>query len=135
MTVASVTSLTKWTLPICLRTICILSEQNHYIFVLLCHQILAEDDADELNAYNTVKIKDIKTEVASTKMGTDCLVYRSDTGNEQNAEEIPLKYSIDANGQNEEENPLQSAAFDPAVMDGFEYVSPPAELILQYLLV
>ena len=76
-----------------------MSEENHYIFVLLCHQILAEDDADEVNAYNTVKIKEIKTEVASTKMSTDCLVYRSDTGSEQNAEEIPLKYSIDANDQ------------------------------------
>ena len=96
-----------------------MSEQNHYIFVLLCHQILAEDDADEVNAYNAVKIKDIKTEVPSTSMGTDCLVYRSDTCSEQNAEEIPVKYSIDANDPNEEENPLQSVASDPPVLDGF----------------
>ena len=125
--------MTKWTLPVCLRTICILSEQNHYIFVLLCHQILAEDNADEVNAYNAVKIKDIKTEVPSTSMGTDCVVYRSDTGSEQNAEEIPVKCSIDANDQNEEENPFQSAASDPAALDGSEYVSPPAEFILQLL--
>ena len=125
--------MTKWTLPVCLRTICILSEQNHYIFVLLCHQILAEDNADEVNAYNAVKIKDIKTEVPSTSMGTDCVVYRSDTGSEQNAEEIPVKCSIDASDQNEEENPFQSAASDPAALDGSEYVSPPAEFILQLL--
>ena len=110
-----------------------MSEQNHYIFVLLCHQILAEDNADEVNAYNAVKIKDIKTEVPSTSMGTDCVVYRSDTGSEQNAEEIPVKCSIDANDQNEEENPFQSAASDPAALDGSEYVSPPAEFILQLL--
>lgn len=110
-----------------------MSEQNHYIFVLLCHQILAEDNADEANAYNAVKIKDIKTEVPSTSTGTDCVVYRSDTGSEQNAEEIPVKCSIDANDQNEEENSFQSAASDPAVLDGSEYVSPPDEFILQLL--
>ena len=99
----------------------------------MCHQILAEDNADEANAYNAVKIKDIKTEVPSTSTGTDCVVYRSDTGSEQNAEEIPVKCSIDANDQNEEENPFQSAASDPAVLDGSEYVSPPAEFILQLL--
>ena len=39
VTVVSVTSLTKWTLQTCLRALCILSEQNHYILVLLRHQI------------------------------------------------------------------------------------------------
>ena len=44
-------------------------------------------------------------------------------------------YSIDANKQNAEENPLQSATSDPAVPDGFDYVNPPAELKFQFLLV
>ena len=73
-------------------------------------------------------------------MDTDFLLERSDTGNERNAEEIPLHYepidySFDANEQNEEENPLQSATSDPAVPDGFDYINPPAEYIFQFLLV
>ena len=72
-------------------------------------------------------------------MEMDFLMDRSDTGNEQNTEEIPLHYelmdySIDANEQNDKENPLQSGTSNPAVPDEFDYVSPPAEIIFQYLL-
>ena len=50
-------------------------------------------------------------EIPSTIMDTDILIDRSATGNERNAEEIPLHYElmdyfIDANEQKEEENPL-----------------------------
>ena len=66
---------------------------------------------DEVNADDVGEIKDIKTEIPRTSMETDFLTDRSDTGNEQTAEELPLHYehmdySIDANKQNEEENPL-----------------------------
>ena len=57
----------------------------------------------------------------------------NDNDNERNAEEIllhyePIDYSINANKQNEEENPLQSATADPAVPNEFDYANPPAEL-------
>ena len=95
---------------------------------------------DEVNADDVGEIKDIKTEIPRTSMETDFLTDRSDTGNERTAEELPLHYehmdySIDANKQNEEENPLQSATSDPAVPGGFDYVNPPAKLIFQFLLV
>ena len=95
---------------------------------------------NDLNADDVGDIKDIKTEIPRTRMETDFLTDQSDTGNERNAEEIllhygPMDYSIDANKQNEEENPLQSATSDPAVPDGFDYVNPPAELKFQFLLV
>ena len=98
------------------------------------------DIIDKVNADDVVEIKDIKTEIPSTSMDTDFLMGRSDTGNKQNAEEIPLyyeptDYSTDVNEQNEEENPLQSTTFGPAVLDGFDYVNPPAEFIFQFLLV
>ena len=91
---------------------------------------------DEVKADDVAEVKDIKTEIPSTNVDTDFLMYRPDTGNGRNAEEIPLHYepmdySIDANEQNEEENPLQSATSDPAVPD----VNPPAEFIFQFLLV
>ena len=94
---------------------------------------------DDVNADDVGEIKDIKTEIPRTSMEMDFLMDRSDTGNEQNAEEIPLHYelmdySIDANEQNDEENPLQSGTSNPAVPDEFDYVSPPAEIIFQYLL-
>ena len=93
-----------------------------------------------MNADDVGKIKDIKTDIPGTSMETDFLMDRSDTGNERNAEKIPLYYepmvySIDENKQNEEENPLQSATSDPAIPDGFDYVNPPAKLIFQILLV
>ena len=73
-------------------------------------------------------------------MDTDFFMEWSDTGNEENAEEIPLHYepmdySTDANEQNKEKNPLQPAMSDPAVPDEFDYVNPPAELIFQVLLI
>ena len=66
-------------------------------------------------------------------MKTDFLMDRSDTGNERNAEEIPLHYkpmdySIDENKQNQEENPLRSATV-------CYNVDPPAELMFHILLV
>ena len=59
---------------------------------------------DEVNADAAVEIRDIKAEIPSTSMERDFLMHRSDNGNEQNAEEIPLHYqhmgySIDANEQ------------------------------------
>ena len=95
---------------------------------------------DEVNADDVGEIKDIKIEIRRTSMETDFLMDRSDTGNERNTEEIPLHYepihySINANKQNEEENPLQSATSDPAVPDGFDYINRPVKLIFQILLV
>ena len=54
---------------------------------------------------------------------------------EINERNEPIDYSFDANEQNEEENPFQSATSDQAVPDGFDYVNPPAEYIFQFLLV
>ena len=93
-----------------------------------------------MNANDVVKIRIITAEIPCTSTDTDFIMDRSDTGHEQNAEEIPLHYepmdySIDGNEQNKEENPLQSATYDPAVPDGFHYVIPPAEFVLQFLLV
>ena len=74
---------------------------------------------DEVNADDLGEIKDIKTEIPGTSMEIDFLMDRSGTGNEQNAEEIllhyePMDYSIDANAQNDKENPLQSGTSDAA---------------------
>ena len=95
---------------------------------------------DEVNAADVGEIMDIKTEISRTSMETDFLMDLSDTGNERNAEEIPLHYepmdySTDANKQNEEENPLQPATSDSAAPDGFDYVNPPVKRIFQILLV
>ena len=95
---------------------------------------------DEVNADDVGEIKDIKIEIRRTSMEIDFLMDRSDTGDERNAEEIPLHYepidySINANKQNEGENPLQSATSDPAVPDGFDYINRPVKLIFQILLV
>ena len=59
---------------------------------------------DEVNADADVEIRDIKAEIPSNSMDRDFLMHRSDNGNEQNAQEIPLHcqhmgYSIDANEQ------------------------------------
>ena len=94
---------------------------------------------DKVNPDDVGKIKDIKIEIPMTSMKTDFLMDWSNTGNERHAEETPLyyepmDYSIDANKQNEEENPSQFATSDPAVPDGFDYINPPAELTFQILL-
>ena len=57
---------------------------------------------DEVNTDDVGEIKDIKNEIPRTSMETDFPMDRSDTGNKQNAEEVPLHYepmdySIDAN--------------------------------------
>ena len=44
-----------------------------------------------------------------------------------------MDYFIDANEQNEEENPLQFATSDPGVPNVFEYVNPLVEFIFQFL--
>ena len=100
----------------------------------------SDSDASIVIIDDVGEIKDIKTDIPGTSMETDFLMDQSDTGNGRNAEEIslhyePMDYSIDENKQNEEKNPLQSATSDPAVPDGFDYVSPPAEIILQILFV
>ena len=86
---------------------CILSEQNDYILILLCHQsmwkveisILTDSysDApiaiiDEVNTGDVVKIKDIETETPSSSLDTDFLMDQPDNGNKQNEEEILLHY-------------------------------------------
>ena len=100
----------------------------------------SDSDASIVIIDDVGEIKDIKTDIPGTSMETDFLMDQSDTGNGRNAEEIslhyePMDYSIDENKQNEEKNPLQSATSDPAVPHGFDYVSPPAEIILQILFV
>ena len=45
-----------------------------------------------LSSDDVGKIKDIKTDIPGTSIEADFLMDRSDTGNERNAEEIPLYY-------------------------------------------
>ena len=46
----------------------------------------------EVNADDVGEIKDIKSDIPGTSLETNFLMDRSDTGNERNAEEIPLHY-------------------------------------------
>ena len=60
---------------------------------------------DEVNTDYVQEIKEIKTDIPGTSMEKEFLMNWSDTGNEWNAEEIPLHYepmdySIDENKQN-----------------------------------
>ena len=100
----------------------------------------SDSDASIVIIDDVGEIKDIKIDIPGTSMETDFIMDQSYTGNGRNAEEISLHYesmdySVNENKQNEEKNPLQSATSDPAVPDGLDYVSPPAELILQILFV
>ena len=47
---------------------------------------------DEVNADDAGETNDIETEILRTSIDTDFLMDWSDTGNEQNTEEIPLYY-------------------------------------------